>query len=65
MMDLKTKYADGKVDSTDGVRVSWPGKWFHVRVSQTEPIIRVIAEQLGDPPAELFESLMDQVRSLG
>ncbi len=65
MMDLKTKYADGKVDSTDGVRVSWPGKWFHVRVSQTEPIIRVIAEQLGEPPTALFESLMDQVRSIG
>ena len=65
MMDLKNRYSDGKVDSTDGVRVSWPGKWFHVRVSQTEPIIRVIAEQLGEPPVELFESLMDQVRSIG
>ena len=64
LMDLRHKYANGKADATDGLRVTWPDKWFHVRVSQTEPIIRVIAEQRGDPPTELFESLMDQVRSL-
>ena len=64
MMDLRNRYASGTVDSTDGLRVSWPDHWFHVRVSQTEPIIRVIVEQRGDAPVELFESLMDQVRSL-
>ena len=64
LMDLRLKYASGAADTIDGLRVVWPGKWFHVRVSQTEPIIRVIAEQRGDSPIELFESLMDQVRSL-
>ena len=64
LMDLRNKYSSGTADTTDGLRVAWPDKWFHVRVSQTEPIIRVIAEQRGDPPVELFESLMDQVRSL-
>ena len=64
LMDLRHRYSDGAIDATDGLRVAWPDKWFHVRVSQTEPIIRVIAEQRGDPPVELFESLMDQVRSL-
>ena len=31
----------------DGLRVDWPDRWFHVRVSQTEPIVRVICEQRG------------------
>jgi phosphomannomutase len=34
-----------------------------VRVSQTEPIVRVICEQQGDPPKELFEALLEEVRS--
>lgn len=62
-VDLQERYSDGRADSSDGLRVDWPERWFHVRVSQTEPIVRVICEQRGDPPAELFESLMDQVRS--
>ena len=34
------------VDRQDGVRVDWPerGVWVHVRASNTEPILRVIAE---------------------
>ena len=47
---------------TDGLRVDWPTKWFHVRVSQTEPIVRVICEHRGVSPTMLFQELMDQVR---
>jgi len=63
LMDLRERYSDGRVNVLDGLRVDWPGRWFHVRVSQTEPIVRVICEQLGDPPKELFEALLDEVRS--
>ncbi|HLJ18503.1 MAG TPA: hypothetical protein VKV15_28690 [Bryobacteraceae bacterium] len=62
-VDLRERYREGHADTSDGLRVDWPDRWFHVRVSQTEPIVRVICEQRGDPPADLFESLMDQVRS--
>jgi phosphomannomutase len=62
MMELRERYRDGRADTTDGLRVDWPGRWFHVRVSQTEPIVRVIAEQRGEPPRELFDELMDSVR---
>jgi hypothetical protein len=34
-----------------------------VRVSQTEPIVRIICEQRGEAPRELFQSLMNEVRS--
>lgn len=63
LMDLQRRYRDGRVNTVDGLRVDWPDRWFHVRVSQTEPIVRVICEQRGAPPAALFEALMDQVRN--
>jgi phosphomannomutase len=63
LMDLRERYSDGQVNVLDGLRVDWPGRWFHVRVSQTEPIVRVICEQRGDPPRELFEALLEEVRS--
>ncbi len=62
MMELRDFYRDGRADTTDGLRVDWPDRWFHVRVSQTEPIVRVIAERRGEPPRELFDELMDRVR---
>lgn len=62
-MDLEERFADGERNAVDGLRVDWPGKWFHVRVSRTEPIVRVICEQRGDPPRALFDELMDTVRS--
>jgi phosphomannomutase len=32
------------VDQTDGVKVSWPDGWVHVRASNTQSLVRVIAE---------------------
>jgi phosphomannomutase len=43
--------------------VDWPDRWFHVRVSQTEPVVRIICEQRGERPGELYEALVEQVRS--
>jgi len=31
-------------DTTDGIKISWPDGWVHVRASQTESMIRIIAE---------------------
>jgi phosphomannomutase len=64
LMRLREEYSGGRVTAVDGLRVDWPGRWLHVRVSQTEPIVRVICEQRGEPPRELFDSLLEQVRSL-
>ncbi|MCW5981168.1 MAG: hypothetical protein KIT09_24005 [Bryobacteraceae bacterium] len=64
LMELQDKYSDGKVTVIDGLRVDWPDRWFHVRVSQTEPAIRVIAERRGEEPRELFEELVERVRRL-
>src|SRR6185503_16401990 len=41
---LRTAFAGAAVDTQDGLRLSWPDRWVHVRPSGTEPIVRVIAE---------------------
>ncbi len=63
LMELRERYKSGKANVEDGLRVDWPDRWFHVRVSQTEPAVRIICEQRGDPPWKLFDSLVEQVRS--
>lgn len=41
---LRREYADYPLDLRDGVKVVLPSGWFLVRGSNTEPIIRVLAE---------------------
>ncbi len=46
-------------DQTDGVKVAWPDGWVHVRGSNTESLVRVIAE--AEAPARALE-LLDWAR---
>jgi phosphomannomutase len=41
---VKREFADLPMDTRDGVKVTLPNGWFHVRGSNTEPIVRVVAE---------------------
>jgi len=41
---LRRAFAAASVDTQDGLRLAWPDRWLHVRPSNTEPIIRLIAE---------------------
>lgn len=41
---LRARFTDAEADERDGLRLSWPDRWVHVRPSGTEPIIRLIAE---------------------
>jgi phosphomannomutase len=41
---LRTRWPEAKVNQVDGLRLDWPDRWVHVRPSNTEPIVRVIAE---------------------
>jgi phosphomannomutase len=60
---LEQFYPDAKRNTTDGLRLDWINRWVHVRVSQTEPMVRVICEQQGDEPRKLFDETMEIVRS--
>jgi len=58
---LRRRFADAQVDTQDGLRLAWPNRWLHVRPSNTEPIIRLIAEAPSDATAR---ELVDEGRRL-
>ncbi len=41
---LLAKFPDAKCDQQDGIRFEWDKSWVHLRASNTEPVVRVIAE---------------------
>ncbi len=51
-------WPDAEVNRLDGLKWVWPDKWIHLRPSNTEPIIRILAEAT-DPEAanQLVEEL--------
>ena len=51
---LRAAYPDAEAGDGDGLRLDWPDRWVQVRASNTEPILRVIAEA---PNAEAGQSL--------
>ncbi|MBA3891298.1 MAG: phosphoglucosamine mutase, partial [Gemmatimonadaceae bacterium] len=56
---LEGAFGDAESDRQDGLRLSWPDRWVHVRPSGTEPIVRVIAEA---PTAEGAQELVRKCR---
>ena len=48
---LRAAFPDATADTQDGLRLSWPDRWVHIRPSGTEPIVRVIAEAPSDEEA--------------
>jgi len=40
----KKRFADAKLDTTDGCRFDFDDGWVHLRVSNTEPVMRMIVE---------------------
>lgn len=57
---LRQRYASQKIDEQDGIRIDWPDQWVHVRPSNTEPIIRLIAEARDESAAR---ALLAEVRA--
>jgi len=59
--ELRRRFPDAAVDVQDGLRLAWPDRWLHVRPSNTEPIIRLIAEA---PSGAQAERLIQEGRSV-
>jgi phosphomannomutase len=49
---LTARWPDAKTNRADGLRLDWGDRWVHVRPSNTEPIVRVIAEAARTADAE-------------
>jgi phosphomannomutase len=41
---LEKRWPEARANRADGLRLDWADRWVHVRPSNTEPIVRVIAE---------------------
>jgi phosphomannomutase len=52
--DLAARWPEATANRLDGLRLDWPDRWVHVRPSNTEPIVRVIAEAPQAAQAELL-----------
>jgi len=52
-----------EIDFSDGIKLTWPDGWVHIRASNTQPMIRVIAEAESETRArELLYWGGDQIR---
>lgn len=56
---LRSACVGAELDLTDGVTAIWPDRWLQARASNTEPIIRLIAEA---PTSEESHSMLDHAR---
>jgi phosphomannomutase len=59
---LNARFKKGKTDRTDGLRVDYPEFWFHIRPSNTEPIIRIIVESRDKEKAkDIYERIREEI----
>jgi phosphomannomutase len=58
---LEGHWPEASADRQDGLRLDWPDRWVQVRASNTEPVVRVIAET---PSAADTRGLCDEAGRL-
>jgi len=58
---LRAEHPEAAAETHDGLRLAWPDRWLLVRGSNTEPIVRLIAEAESDGEAR---ALCDSAKSL-
>jgi phosphomannomutase len=58
---LRRRFPEASGDTQDGLRLAWRDRWLHMRPSNTEPIIRLIAEA---PTGAAAQDLVDEGRRL-
>jgi phosphomannomutase len=51
---LLVKEFSGRIDETDGLRIDMESGWIHLRSSNTEPVVRIIAEAVSSAEARSF-----------
>lgn len=57
--------AEGKLTTTDGVKIDFPDSWVHLRKSNTEPIVRIIAEaHTAEGARAIVERFQEEIRGL-
>lgn len=60
--EAETSNAD-EIDLSDGIKLSWPDGWLHIRASNTESMIRIISEACDETRAsELLDWAVDRLQ---
>jgi phosphomannomutase len=61
LQSLEKGFPDAAPDRLDGLRLDWSDRWLQVRASNTEPIVRIIAEA---PQMDQAETLCRRAKSI-
>lgn len=60
---IKEEYPKAKITSIDGIKIDLQESWLHVRSSNTEPIVRIIAEAKNKKEAKaLIKAAMNMIK---
>jgi len=54
-------FAEAEIDELDGLTISWPDRWFNLRASNTEPLLRLYIE---GPDQAAVTELSDKVQAV-
>ena len=60
MIALREKYPDGTINELDGLSIEYPDFWFNVRLSNTEPLLRLNLEAISK---EVMQEKRDEILS--
>jgi phosphomannomutase len=60
---VREDYKDGKLTDIDGIRLDFPSWWFNLRVSNTEPLLRLAVETVSQQDLEPRKNeLIEKIR---
>ncbi len=57
----EVKFKSAHIDKTDGCRFDFPDGWIHLRISNTEPVMRIIAEAKTRQAAEEYINTVEKL----
>lgn len=62
---VKISFSDYIINTIDGIKIYNNSEWFHIRLSNTEPVMRIIAESRTesrtDELIDIFNTMLDQL----
>ncbi|MCD6596232.1 MAG: phosphoglucosamine mutase [Bacteroidales bacterium] len=61
--EIKKKFSSYNITTIDGIRVDLEKEWFHIRKSNTEPIVRIIAESNSVEGSEVLVGEVQEIFS--
>jgi phosphomannomutase len=63
--ELKRKHANEQISTLDGLKINFDDAWVHIRPSNTEPIIRIVAEAKSQKEVEkILKKFKEEITGL-